>query len=34
VVDRTHPNDLGFVLMAEAIASEIRRSFTQKEIYY
>ena len=34
VVDRTHPNDFGFVLMAEAIGSEIRRTFTQNKIYY
>lgn len=33
-VDRTHPNDLGFALMAEAIGAEIRRSFSQKKIYY
>ena len=33
-VDSVHPNDLGFVKMAEAIGSEIRRSFTQQKINY
>ena len=33
-VEGTHPNDLGFALMADAIGATIRRSFTQKKIYY
>lgn len=33
-VDGTHPNDLGFALMADAVGAIIRRSFTQNKIYY
>ena len=29
-MDGTHPNDLGFVLMADGIESEIRRAFRKK----
>ena len=28
-VDGTHPNDLGFALLADAIGAELKRAFTQ-----
>jgi lysophospholipase L1-like esterase len=31
-VDGTHPNDLGFALMADAIEAELKRAFTQNNI--